>query len=75
MQKFVAVLPQLAAVTSTAQTAGVEMHKHARRRWPSKGDHMIGANFESYYVTRAPSQPRPKTSFAELADHLRNMEA
>ena len=69
MQKFVTLLPQLAAMTPAASD-GAAMHKASRRR-PSRGDFMVGAAHWADLPQRAPSRQR-KTSFGELAAELNN---
>jgi hypothetical protein len=44
------------------------------RRHPTVGDTMHGDAFWADFPKRAP-KPKPRTSFGELADHLRNLEA
>ena len=75
LQKLAAALPQLMVPSAAAQTAGAFMHKDTPRRVPRKGEYMHGANFAAQPARSAPSQPRLKTSFSELAEHLRSLEA
>ena len=67
---------QVAAADAATPSEGAMMHKAASRRWPSKGDYMVGGDIWNASAARAPS-PRPKSSFSELAQELnsRLMEA
>ena len=78
--QYIGALKQLielsVMVPTSATSEGVVMRKDTRRRWPQKGEHMLGGNFETYF-TAPPSPPRPTSrgSFSELAARLNQMEA
>ena len=69
LQKFVTLLPQVAAMTPAASD-GAMMHKASRSR-PARGDFMVGAAHWADLPQRVPSRQR-KTSFGELAAELNN---
>ena len=71
IKTLVTLLPALSAAT---KSEGAAVRKDTRRSRPLVGDNMVGNAIWADLPQRAPSR-RPKSSFSELAEHLRNVEA
>ena len=80
LQKFVTLVPQVVTTNTDHGPLLTAASPSASRRksWPTRGEHMIGANFAARYVTKAPEpsrRPTSRGSFSELAARLNQMEA
>ena len=75
LKMLVSVLPALSEAISPAPTAGAIVRKDVRA-FPKRGDNMVGqAIWSNCFPQRPPAPRRARSSFSELAEHLRNQEA